>query len=242
MALGYDPPKNWEEDSLSEFMGQAIKRLFLFFVKRPDMYKKVSDIDNTFKVIIDNLNNNPDFFIWYFLCRVHGSYRAAIRLALSGQVSETYPLLRVSLENALYGFYMAVYPKSQETWLRRHDDESYLGKVKDEFKISKLWPCLKLADPKTHDIAKILYKETIDWGGHPNEKSLSQQLIHSYRTDKTWKSQFTYLYEGELPHQLSVKRTAQVGVCCLKIFRHVFRERYDLLGISEELIKLEEGL
>jgi hypothetical protein len=36
--------------------------------------------------------------------------------------------------------------------------------------------------------------------------------------------------------------TAQVGACGLRIFRLVYRERFDLLGLTEELNRVMRGL
>ena len=40
----------------------------------------------------------------------------------------------------------------------------------------------------------------------------------------------------------SLRTLAQVGVCALLIFQEIFRERFELLGVSSELPKLREGL
>jgi hypothetical protein len=39
-----------------------------------------------------------------------------------------------------------------------------------------------------------------------------------------------------------MKSTAIAGVTALGIFRHVFKERYDLLGLTEKLPSLRQGL
>jgi len=40
----------------------------------------------------------------------------------------------------------------------------------------------------------------------------------------------------------TITSVAQVGVCSLLVFRNIFRERFDLLGITETLQKLQRRL
>jgi hypothetical protein len=51
-----------------------------------------------------------------------------------------------------------------------------------------------------------------------------------------------YLSGGTLPFQLALKTTAQVGICTLYIFRTVYRERFDLLQLTDRLHQLSVGL
>lgn len=54
--------------------------------------------------------------------------------------------------------------------------------------------------------------------------------------DDTVRFEVRYLTSGDdIAFGHALKTTAQVGVCGLDIFRLVFRERYDILGLSEEL-------
>ncbi len=41
---------------------------------------------------------------------------------------------------------------------------------------------------------------------------------------------------------LGLKSCARVGVCSLMIFRNIFRERFDILGLSDDLQRLQRGL
>ena len=52
----------------------------------------------------------------------------------------------------------------------------------------------------------------------------------------------SYLTGGSLPFQLALKTTAQVGVCSLRIFGNVYRERFEILQLTEQLRRLEVGL
>jgi hypothetical protein len=42
--------------------------------------------------------------------------------------------------------------------------------------------------------------------------------------------------------KVSLRRSAQVGACVLGIFRLIFRERFDLAGLSDALERVRKGL
>ncbi len=143
-------------------------------------------------------------------------------------------VLRGCLEIALYGLYVARNEARQEIWLRRHDDDLSRRRVASDFTIRNVLENLQSADAKTHTVAKRLYEQTIDLGGHPNERTVSTQI-----ETKTSGShiEFTaeYVLCGDISHKLCLKTAAQIGICCLDIFAHVFEARYRLLGIDMRL-------
>jgi hypothetical protein len=94
-------------------------------------------INRFYETIIENLINPPELGPSFFLPRSHASHLGAVRLVLSGQLPESYMLLRGCLENALYGFYISGRPGIFEIWLRRHDDEQSKDRVKNQFQIGK---------------------------------------------------------------------------------------------------------
>ena len=51
-----------------------------------------------------------------------------------------------------------------------------------------------------------------------------------------------YLAGDNVQLRASLKTTAQVGVCVLGMFKQVYKERFDLVGLSDELDGLRQGL
>ena len=128
-----------------------------------------------------------------------------------------------------------------EVWLRRHDDDSSLKKTKGEFKFSKVIQTLESEDKKNADVARYLYERTIDFGAHPNERAVTANLsIENVNGGK--KLQQTYLAVGTLTQRHSMKTTAQVGLCSLYTFRLIFRERFDILGLTALMDKHRDVL
>jgi hypothetical protein len=187
------------------------------------------------------LNQSPDFFAGFFLVRTRSTLLAACRHALSGQVGEAYVVLRVCLENALYGLYISGDHQRQQTWLRRHDDETSMNKVKREFTVANVMAHLEAIDKRSAEIAQKLYDTSIDYGGHPNERSITSQVTIT-SDDNSHNFSASLFSTGDLRHALCLKSTARFGVCCLDIFGHVFRTRYQLLSVDSSLDELRRGL
>jgi len=203
-------------------------------------FDALAGIDALYSELIENLNQHPEFVARFFLIRTHSSFRGAVRLCLSGQVAEAYMVLRGCLESALYGLYMAGDTRRQETWLRRHEDATSLARVKNEYSIRNLKLHLQSIDPRTHDITQRLYDQTIDYGGHPNERVISTQITTEAIGSR---DQFTaeYFLCGEVSHRLCLKCAAQIGICCIDILFTVFRDRWRILGIDQRLDQIREG-
>ena len=234
-------PNDWSRDSLGKYLEDARYNMVATFGNRRPQYDAAAAIDQLYCTMLDNLAQSPDYFAGFFLFRTHSSFRVGVGLCLGGQVPEAYMVFRSCIESALYGLYMAGDETRQEMWLRRHDDDAARRRVKNEFTIANVQSHLQGIDAKTHGIVKSLYEQTIDLGGHPNERVITTQIAiesteecHSFSAD--------YFLCGGLPHALALKTASRVGICCLDIFSHVFRVRYQLLGIDLRLDQLRQGL
>ena len=131
------PPPNWGTDEVSNFFEVAQRNAFGSFVQLRAPFAKLIAIDAFYRRLIDNLNHTREWFAAFFVLGAHSSFLAASRLAVSGHLPEAYMVLRGTLENALYGFYIAVRPELRETWLRRRDDAASMRAVKQEFQITR---------------------------------------------------------------------------------------------------------
>lgn len=236
-----DIPPDWGEDALSEFIETARHNTFATFVNLPQKYSVLKNIHDLYKYAIDNLINTPEWFAAFFLLRAHSAYLGGVRLAISGQCAETYMVLRGCIEAAIYGLYLSRNKNSHETWLNRHNNEESLKRVKKEFKSVNLFNFLKTVDPKIFKTATLLYERTIDYGAHPNELALTSLLKKTEEGDMV-NFKLNYLSGYTPAFHLTLKTTAQVGLCSLYIFKNVYSDRFKILGISQKLDELKAGL
>jgi dsDNA-binding SOS-regulon protein len=156
-------------------------------------------------------------------------------------VPEAYALLRLVLENTLYGYYFSKKPASREIWLNRHESEELKRKVREEFKIRNLLNVLKDSDPDLGKAIEILYERVIDYGAHPNERALTHNLK---LTSDEEKHEFLviYLSNDSDSLRLALRTAAQTGTGTLAAFRLIYKERFDLLGLTDILKQLRKVL
>jgi hypothetical protein len=72
-------------------------------------------------------------------------------------------------------------------------------------------------DAKLRDIYRQLYQSTIDFGGHPNERGLSSNLL---KNEEAFLG--VYLSASGLAVANCFKSVALAGLTCLNIFQHIF--------------------
>jgi len=235
------PPANWGNDEISKFIDDARNSEYATFANYQDEIRRLIDLDAWCRKAIDGLNHSNDWFAGLFLLRAHSNFLAACRMTWSGQIPECYAMLRSCLENALYGLYLARNPNSRETWLRRHDSDAHRRKVKDEFKMRTMLELAKSIDTKEGSVAELLYDRTIDNGAHPNEQALMQVLQLNERAEHV-EFKMIYLEGDSIQLRLALKTTAQVGVCSLSLFRSIYKERFDILGVTGAIDHIKNGL
>lgn len=236
-----DQPQNWGKDEISKFIDAARANEFATFANMKDDVARLTDIDLSYRKAVDGISHSKEWFAGLFVLRAHSNFLAACRLCWSGQIPETYAVLRSCLENALYGLYLARNSASQEIWLSRHDSPEGKKRVKDEFKVGALLDWANSVDGTEGPIARVLYEHTIDWGAHPNERALTQTLSMHEQTEHV-EFKIAYLEENSDQLRFVLKTTAQVGVCTLSLFRAVYPERFDILGITDALRHMKKGL
>lgn len=224
-------PPNWNSDKLSRFIHLAMHNSVATFNNKKDEYETLKNINDCFEIIKDDFKNTTNIFEALLLMRSHSSYYAACRLAMSGQVPETFVMLRNGLENALYALHIKRNQKAGDIWLKRHDNEKSLKATRNEFTYKKIITTLEKTDRSLFATAKVLYETSIDSGAHPNEQAITSSLTVNISDDKIDLKQ-VYLTVEDLQIVRGLKSTAQVGLCSLYIFRHIFKEQFDIMGIT----------
>lgn len=243
LAMPLEPPPGWASDKLSEFLDTAFRNTFSLFERHGKAWERLSAIDAAFLKLVES---RPQGFSAFLLLRAHSAFRASVGVGSSGQIPETYALLRSTLEWALYAAHVYGNEGRAEVWLRRHDGETPEGgrtpeseearnRVKSEFTVRRILEGLEQRSAPVCARAKELYEHAIDSGAHPNERALTSSM----RPESEGTFQLDYFTpENSLPLQVALKRTCQVGVCCLEIFQVLWPERFRLLGIDADLPRL----
>jgi hypothetical protein len=132
-------------------------------------------------------------------------------------------------------------PSLAEMWLRRHDDANTLRAVRIAFQAIKITQVVSSTDQRLGAIYRELYERSIDFGGHPNERAVTGGMKVA-DTPEARHYQQIYLHGDGKPLLHAMKSTAQIGLCSLHIFQHVFKERFALLGTRDRLVELRKRI
>ena len=231
------PPPCWGEDELTKFLDSVRKNQFATFANKIPETKKMIEIDGIFLRVIPVRINPRDWTVGLLMHRAHSAYRAVASCAFAGQSAELYPLLRLMLEQGGYAILINRKPELEEVWRNRHESDAARKKVPREFNLATIKDTIASSDPGLSVIFSTLYEKTIAFGAHPNEMSVTGSITIEEKEVNS-----IYLHSDGLVLDHSLRTLAQVGVCVLLIFQEIFREQFELLGVSSELLKLQKGL
>lgn len=233
----------WDNEPLSAFFSDAERNERVTSLKMPDVYGLLQRVHRTFLQVqqITEKDNNPNLRPTRFLmARAHSAWLAAVRLALSAQTVEAYPLLRTVIENAWYALHLGkdpAPPARAEVWLRRGESEDAKKRCKAEFTVANVSATHRALDAATEAVVHKLYEWTIDLGGHPNERGVMTTTI---RTDTGFGAVF--LTNNPVPIAAALKATTEVAVGALKTFQLVYPERFAIMGVDAEVAELVNAL
>lgn len=122
------------------------------------------------------------------ILNTHALFLSAAKTSISGQTFSTYLLLRAAFESAAYASMILSNPDLGEVWRKRHKNEESFKDNKTAFApaMRRVWELLDKYDQDlkpNHDtgykpLLRGNYEALIDYGAHPNPKSiLNNQII-----------------------------------------------------------------
>lgn len=237
-----EKPPGWGETNLTTFMEEAYKNRWATFVRKRKAFELLDAIDKCFDTGLSKWTDPKHPIAALLFFRSHAAYRAACEHALAGQCSEFYPVARSCLEYSAYALHMAKTPGLEETWLKRHDGEQELKEVRANFHNGNVVKTIERFNRKAAEVFQVLYQQSIDLGAHPNERGVTGSLEINDLPNGNKEFVQIYLHGNDIRLDHTLRFAAQVGVCALEIVQDVFKERFELLGVRYELLKLRQGL
>lgn len=234
-------PENWASDNVTSYIDSAISNIVATTQADNPAYPTISEIDGIFKILVQNLINTDSILEAVLLMRAHSAFLASSMLAMGGQATESFMVFRSVIENALYALHIFKDEAAGDIWLNRHRDEEALVNSRNYFSYRKVSQTLQVENQAIADVSEMLYRRTIDFGAHPNERASSSAIqIIEEEGKKTIKQ--NYIAGGSDSQIHALKTGAQIGVCTLEIFRIIFRHRFDILGLTEKVDALKQNL
>jgi hypothetical protein len=101
-------------------------------------------------------------------------FLAGVRVAMTGHATAAFPVLRTALESACYGYLIAKKPDLGEVWSNRHKGEAAKKASRRAFgsAVADVAKDVERQQPGGGQWLAEAYDLAIDFGGHPNIKSV----------------------------------------------------------------------
>ena len=239
-------PATWGHDTLSEFMAAAHQNRLATFVNKPELYRRLSAIDECFHRIGSGwtmpASDSSRFIAVLLFGRAVGAYRAACESALAGQAVDSFVMVRSMLEASAYSLHIERNAELAEVWLRRHDDEAAKGAMLKSFSMAKLVSTIRACDRDGADRFDRLYQDAIDFGAHPNERAVTGSLTVTEEQGSNQRYEQQLLHGDGLALEHALINVARAGVCSLEVLQCAFPARFELLGVRYRILELRQGL
>jgi len=232
-----EKPPGWGNDELSKFIEFAHQNQYATFARKRDAMGKLVAIDEQFAKVTKGWLNPPSEIIAMLFIRCHGAYRTACLLAMSGQAAECNVQCRSVLEYAAYAVHINRNPSLGEIWLNRHVDEASLKASKKAFQHVTVTDSVKAANRHAAERFETIYQRTIDFGGHPNERSVTANIKMTEEPDR--REMLAILLHGDgVQLDMALKTTAQCGMIALELLDAIYGAKFELLGIKAAMLDL----
>lgn len=175
------------------------------------------------------------------LINAHSCFRAAVRLALSGQLLPVFMTLRGSIESALYANAMIVDPALQNVWLERNKDRASRNTCRNAFTINKMLRYLEQAhNQEFAEFVRDVYGATIDFGAHPNSHSLIRSTHIEELDSGDHAVNVTYIHGADsFELRQSLVACAEIGVAVFFVALISFEKHPDMSDLNERALKLQ---
>lgn len=234
-------PGSWGEDEITRYIEIAIHNIVATTQAHGPAFPQLRDVDGVFRALKDTPIEGQMILEGILLLRSHSAFLGASMLVMGGQATESFMVQRGVLENALYALHIHHSDVAADSWVNRHRSDRDTLLARGEFSHKRVLGTVQRVDPNNAAVAARLYQRTIDFGAHPNERAATS-CMQMIEENGRIRVQQSYLAGGTLPQQHALKTCVQIGVCSLYIFRRVFRERFDILGLTNRLDRLRRVL
>ncbi len=234
------PPPGWAADELTEFLDRARHNQWATFFNKPAV-KTLIAIDALFATVSKDWHNPGNQIGANLVLRCHAAFRASAGLAMSGQATDSYVQCRSVLESAAYAVHIHLEPELGRVWLARHQDAASHVAQRKAFMFGNVQKSVERANIHAAQRLAELYQRVIDLGGHPNERSVTANI--QITKEKGRRTMLSISQHGDGPQlDHALMSVAQCGMVSLEMLQVVFGARFELLGISAEMLSLRSGL
>jgi len=164
--------------TLSDYLSATLKIAGKHAGSHPQLMFMVQQMDEIFQKEIFGQEFEANPTVGLLVMNAYVTLLSAVRQALSGHVVSTFPIARAALESACYAL-LARDETKADIWSDRHLSEEALQKCRRTFTAQKAVNELKAISPEMAEYVMAHYEASIDFGAHPNRKSVIDHLEDS---------------------------------------------------------------
>lgn len=237
-------PPPWDNDSLSRYFRDAQYNEPVAALNHPAVWSLLQRVQQLFEQAEESVEKGSPRSATIpriLLVRAHAAILAAARLAMAGQTVEGQVLLRAGIEQAWYALHIAKDPDPYtraEVWLRRHESDEATARSRQEFSIRNVRTTHEAVDVESARMLHSLYETLIDFGAHPNQRGVLG-AIRRDEDDEKVTFNVAILQPDPLRMMMTLKLAVAVAAGTLRIFGHLYPERFAIIGLDGDIRRLE---
>ena len=232
-------PPGWGDDDLTQFMDLAHENARATFHNLKRDYRGLAGIDAAFMRLIEGWVDPENPYAAPLAVRSFSAYRAAVQLAMSTQLTESYMVMRGCLEHALYVNFIDATPGSWEVWRKWGESDDDKKRCVKMFSGRNIFDAIRTRDPVLGERAGALYERMIDFGAHPNELSVGSTMELSDRDDGGLSFGYSFMAGDGVPFRHCHKTEAQTGLIVLDTLTLVFPQRAAMTGVQSMIAPIK---
>jgi hypothetical protein len=184
-------------DGLKQYMSAADETTKELLLSEHKLVTTILRFDAYFRQELLPHFSPPTILSSILFFNAYQMFLAGARMGLSGHAVAVFPLLRVALESAAYGFLIELKPELASIWTNRQKSEDDKRACRNVFTFDKAVADLQAKSPDIYALAKGIYEAAIDYGAHPNVMGVFGHVsIDENRQDGMAAVSLTSLYDA----------------------------------------------
>lgn len=162
---------------LYDYLAATLENSQFHAVEQPQLMSMVNEMDQIFHDEIFNHEFDISPVAGLLAMNSYMMLLNAIRQALSGHIVSIFPIVRAAIESASYAYLIADNENNEKIWLNRNTSNSARDACSHAFSARKAIKKLELISSEMATYVKENYDASIDYGAHPNRRSIYSHLV-----------------------------------------------------------------
>lgn len=241
--MSTETPPPWDTDPLSRYFAEAEYNDRVTAFSFPTVFALLQAANSALELVEKAVEHDGEQVLLiprFLIVRFRSSYLASIRLAMSGQIPESFALLRSAIEQAWYALHIARDPNPTsraEIWLKRNDGPSEKAACKKEFTVKNVRTTHEACDQATADQLREVYETSIDFGAHPNQMGMLISMAHEKNPNQI-NYEVGILHPDTVPMLGALRLSVAVVIGALKIFQLVYPAKLAATPVQDRIGQL----